>query len=335
MGKTRQAQQELIKVLDKSFQTEKILRKLVRKKCPEVQKENVKKALRKLQERDEIVRDGNSYKISPKTSASSQSEGDSPVPVAELMRRKTAQSTRKAVSFAAPKVDLDEEISPVPVAELMRRKTAQSTRKAVSFAAPKVDLDEEIRRLEQELEEGSSSSDEPSDEDENSDEEVSKEPDVLSLSTLADDRIEKLPLNLLPAQRKRTLKSIDKDEDDDDMKEKKRGRIERVSGLEAAVREVLSGYAPRSAERLPFYCRHCAKQYETEEEFFEHKRTEFHKTAVEMEKRATYCKLCRKQLTSPAQMKEHLMSRPHKERLQQVRQRQQLAPSKDSKRQWT
>jgi deoxyribodipyrimidine photolyase-like uncharacterized protein len=61
-----------------------------------------------------------------------------------------------------------------------------------------------------------------------------------------------------------------------------------------------------------------------EEEFFDHKRSEFHKTAVEMEQKASYCKLCRKQLTSLVQLKEHLTSKPHKERLDRVRENRRM-----------
>ena len=58
-----------------------------------------------------------------------------------------------------------------------------------------------------------------------------------------------------------------------------------------------------------------------EQEFFGHKQSDFHKTAVEVERKASYCKLCRKQLTSPEQLKEHLTSRPHKERMDRARSR--------------
>ena len=119
---------------------------------------------------------------------------------------------------------------------------------------------------------------------------------------------------MLPAARKRSLKIDGKPE-----KRQKKNTAE--SGLESAVKEVLSGYVARSSEKLPFYCRFCQKQYNNSEEFFAHKQSEFHKTAVEMEQKASFCKLCRKQLTSPDQLKEHLQSRPHKERLERARSR--------------
>ena len=113
---------------------------------------------------------------------------------------------------------------------------------------------------------------------------------------------------------------IDKDEE----KQKDREKNSRVSsGLRDAVKEVLAEYQPRSSERIPFYCRVCAVQSKDEAEFTLHKQTEFHKTAVQVEKKATYCKLCRKQLTSLIQMQEHLDSRPHKERLDSMKARQQ------------
>jgi hypothetical protein len=40
--------------------------------------------------------------------------------------------------------------------------------------------------------------------------------------------------------------------------------------------------------KVPFYCRHCAKQYANELEFPESRETDFHKKAVEIERKATY-----------------------------------------------
>jgi hypothetical protein len=305
MGRSKEVAIQVLDALRKSPQTEKELRELVLSVDTDVSKKHVKKALKKLVERAEIVKVGTIYRTASNESSSSSSDSDPALPVT--------------------------------AAELLRQKTAQNTKTSVKFIEPEVDYDEEIRRLEQELEGGSESSD-----DDDSGEEDSKEQAVLSLSTLADDRIEALPANLLPVPlgKKRLLKGIDQDYKDGE-RAKKRGKHEPSAGLRAAVKEVLDGYKPRSAERLPFYCRVCSKQYNNEEEFLKHKMTEFHETAEAMEKKATFCKLCRKQLTSPAQMKEHLMSRPHKERLQKVREgqpnREQRQPGgqRNSNRQWT
>lgn len=306
MGRSKEVEKQVLDAIRKSPQTEKELRKLVLTDDAVKTKKHVKKALQKLVEKAEIVKDGKIFKTASNESSSSSSDSE-PTPL-------------------------------LTAAELLRQKTAKNTKKSVKFSEPEVDYDEEIRRLEQELEGGSESS---SDE-EDSDEEDSKEPAVLSLSTLADDRIEALPANLLPVPlgKKRLLKGIDQDYKEGE-RAHKRAKHEPSAGLRAAVKEVLDGYKPRSAERLPFYCRVCSKQYNNEEEFLEHKTTEFHVTAEAMEKKATFCKLCRKQLTSPAQMKEHLMSRPHKERLQKVRDRQpnreqrQPGGQRNSSRQWT
>jgi hypothetical protein len=259
-------------------------------------KKHLKKALRKLEERGEIKSDGKVYQV---------------------------------ISFSAEnKLKDDKEDNPLPIAMQLRKNNASvAEKKSVKFTEPEVDLDEEIRRLQQELEESGSSEESDSDDDD----EGSAKPAVLSLSEFAQDRVEQLPESYLPVPG-RYLASRDPH-----AKAKKSPREQKkIDGLREAVQEVLGGYKARSSEKLPFYCRFCAKQYGNEDEFFEHKQTEFHETAVAMEKRATYCRLCMKQLTSPPQMKEHLASRPHKERLKNVRNRQQGVKSREtgSKRQW-
>jgi hypothetical protein len=219
---------------------------------------------------------------------------------------------------------------PLTAAELLRRaagnsKASPATQKPEAPPAVEADdIDDEIRRLEAELE-GSSSSSSSDDDSDGEDNESSGNkgsgPTVLSLSAMKDDRIEALPANYLPSNKKRTMK-IDRTSE---QKEPPSKKLKVSSGLEVAVREVLAGYVARSSEKIPFYCRHCAKQYANEPEFKEHREGDFHKKAVEIERKATYCKLCRKQLTSPAQMKEHLTSRPHKQHLDKVRSNQRQA----------
>ena len=228
----------------------------------------------------------------------------------------------------------DETDSPLPIAEILRRRKggSQQSEDATTGQVYEAnngeeidDIDEEIRRLEAEL-------NEDSDGDDNSSSHVSGEEEskedadqgVICLSSVAKDRIEALPPSCLPSNKRRVLKGIDGTGDVEELKKKRKKQKPVVDeGLKAAVQVVLGGYVARSNEKLPFYCRVCAKQYNNDEEFFEHKKTDFHRAAVEMEKKASYCKLCRKQLTSPVQLKEHLNSKPHKDRLQMLRGRQQ------------
>jgi hypothetical protein len=297
MGKTKQAENTLLQALGASPKSKKELKKTIKAKNPTLKK-HLKKALRKLEERGEIKSDGKVYQV---------------------------------ISFSAEKnVKDDKEDKPLPIAMQLRKTNASvAEKKSVKFSEPEVDLDEEIRRLQQELEESGSSDGSDSDDDD----EGSAKPAVLSLSEFAQDRVEQLPESYLPEPGRYNPRASR----DPHAKSKKSPREQKkIDGLREAVQEVLGGYKARSSEKLPFYCRFCAKQYTNEDEFFDHKQTEFHKTAVAMEKRATYCRLCIKQLTSPAQMKEHLASRPHKERLQNVRNRQQAVKSREagSKRQW-
>eukprot|EP00980_Cylindrotheca_fusiformis_P007107 scaffold1489_cov194-Cylindrotheca_fusiformis.AAC.17 len=265
-----------------------------------LQQKHIKSTLRHLCERGEIKKVGRRYVRSVLTDEN------------KLFKKQSAAKTQAVV----------------PIAMQMRQATKN---KSVKIVLPQEDIDEEIRRLEAELEK-SSSSDESSDDDS----EASADRGVVSLSRFAEDRIENLPPAALPLAgrynprdgMKPAKKKRRRDDDKND-------EVEVSSGLREAVKEVLSGYKARSSERLPFYCRVCSKQYANENEFFDHKNTPFHKTAVDMERKASYCKLCRKQLTSPEQMKEHLSSRPHRERLRKMKDRQ--AESKRQpigRRQW-
>ncbi len=168
---------------------------------------------------------------------------------------------------------------------------------------------------------------------------VGKESAIICESSCAVDSIAPLPSMLLPKCKSKKLK-IDLEGDNANNEQtssskmsrkrkrsKKNGNggeenAQKSDGLRDAVLEVLQGYVARSSERIPFYCRVCSHQSSNEEEFFAHKKTEFHKTAVEVERKKTFCKLCRKQLTSLVQMQEHLESRPHKEKLEYMRARQ-------------
>ena len=159
---------------------------------------------------------------------------------------------------------------------------------------------------------------------------------ILSMSGCSTEKISPLPKSMLPKGKSKKLR-IDGDEQSRESKRRHEISDRAVSkpqeseGLRDAVQEVLSGYKARSSERIPFYCRVCSNQSKNEEEFIKHKKSEFHKTAVQMEKKATYCKLCRKQLTSIVQMREHLQSKPHRERMDAVKQRQRGGRNQFSK----
>lgn len=209
---------------------------------------------------------------------------------------------------------------PLTAAELIKKKTRQSKKRKRQKEETKLDLDDEIKRLEAELR--SMSADEQDSTGESSDDGASA---IVALSTVKNDRIEALPASALPDIPPAKKKQIKGDDSTQRSKTDEKARIKAPlvsQGLKDAVREVLRGYKPRSAEHLPFYCRCCAKQYDNLEQFQAHKTTDFHKAAVELERKASFCRSCRKQLTSPAQLQEHLQSKPHKERLQKLKAKQ-------------
>ena len=232
-------------------------------------------------------------------------------------------------------------------AELLRRKKMTGASKKTEEEARKpektgADIDDEIARLEAELAQDDSDSKESSsseDESVNDSSEASRSAPaeknmgkgVVSMSAVKDERIQGLPEELLPKvpPKRKSNQKMDK------RAKKRKEETKPNSGLEMAVKEVLSGYLARSSEKLPFYCRVCQKQYNNESDFFVHRETDFHKAAVEAERRASYCKLCRKQLTSPAQMKEHLKSKPHKDRLHFMASKQHQQQSRGNNRNYS
>ena len=267
-------------------------------------------------------------------------------------------------SDASSESSADESSPPqvITASELMRQKL-QSKNTDRSDRKPKknddVDLDDEIKRLEAELAQGSDDSDSESDSDDDSgsiesaNEErrkrirfgeatilnpqdvvakKSKQDDaagVICISECASETIAPLPKNSLPTNKTKKLKiDLEGNDKKDGRKRKRRDEQDGAinDGLRDAVKEVLSGYVARSSEKLPFYCRVCLHQSQDAEDFIAHKMTEFHKTAVQMEKKATFCKLCRKQLTSLVQMQEHLDSRPHRDKMDQAKAYQRGGP---------
>ncbi|KAL3782013.1 hypothetical protein ACHAW5_004532 [Stephanodiscus triporus] len=243
----------------------------------------------------------------------------------------------------------------VPIAQRMRKmpRRVNDDAEVHKWESNKTDLDEEIRRLEEDLAADTSESDDENDDDDENGEQIENgvesnkmaihENDdskrnysqhdtdrieysdgIICLSNLDNARIEPLPQNALPQNKRRQLKGVDS---------KKRTRLNSSNqpeqqhtisgGLKHAVQDLLQNYVrPSQLDRPPFYCRLCQHQSKSQSEFDSHRASVFHKVAVTEEKKSTYCKLCRKQLTSVIQMEEHLKSRPHRDRMNFVKGKQ-------------
>ena len=244
-----------------------------------------------------------------------------------------------------------EEQSFVPIAQLMRKQQIDAETATTSanmnrvenkqIINPKqVDLDDEIRRLEAELAvENESDGDDESSEGTNYEVEncrvsfgttsthvFTKDEDtqdllpdvdssgIICLSELADERIDPLPAAAMP-KIARSNARLDKEKMG---KKRKREKEEHAvnEGLKSAVEDLLSNYKTRSeVEQTPWYCRVCQHQAEGESDFIAHRQSELHKAALKEHQKKTYCRLCRKQMTSVIQFQEHLGSRPHREML--------------------
>ncbi|CAM9110362.1 unnamed protein product [Choristocarpus tenellus] len=177
-------------------------------------------------------------------------------------------------------------------------------------------IDSKIDELERELQHFSDTSGIDSD---SGGSEKSSEEDIHSkfLPTLSKERIEPLPSHLLPAKGCGIRK-------DTKRKKPKRLKSEKPSqsGLEGAVKELLSNYEARSSERVPFYCRVCKFEGSSLEDLEAHKLEPLHQEATRKERKVSTCSLCKKQFTSPPQLKEHIAGRAHRETLLGVRSRQ-------------
>mmetsp|Transcript_2258 Transcript_2258/g.6059 ORF Transcript_2258/g.6059 Transcript_2258/m.6059 type:complete len:317 (-) Transcript_2258:2445-3395(-) len=290
-------------------QTKKELKRMIKAKSPSLKSKYTKRALKNLVTGGKIRKNGKEYRLVVERESSSETESSTSI-----------ASKPKSILLSEKEMDA----SAVPIGMKLRKpKKKKEVKFSEELEAPPSggDIDDEIARLERELMGNGGESD---DSQSSSDEEESEletdnnnETGVLSLSEYANDRVEGLASTCLPVPGKYSLAKRRKED------RKQSQPPAEKSGLQKAVEEVLGGYTARSSEKIPFYCRFCSKQYENEEAFHAHKSTEFHKTAVAVERKATFCKLCRKQFTSPIQMKEHLSSRPHKQRLQNARSRQQ------------
>jgi len=291
----------MLQNLQECSRSKKELKQALKLAKPSLKKKHRKRALKYLIASGDVEKGEKGYRISRKRAS---------MPASRIL----SNSTKLPDSILRSQKQSVEPAIPIG----MKMKAAKSKKEVKFVNEPSGDIDDEIARLEMELmndtddSQGSSDVDEISDTNSvNGDHKTA----ILSLSSFANDRIETLPSACLPVPGKYSLSKKK-------LKPKNNPVIHEKSGLQKAVEEVLGGYTARSSERIPFYCRFCSKQYENETTFYQHKASDFHKTAVALERKATYCKLCRKQFTSPIQMKEHLSSRPHKQRLQFVRTRQ-------------
>lgn len=262
------------------------------------------------------------------------------LPVAELIRRNKGKSATNGECQGGAReeksgssMDIDDEIKRLE-AELADDSSSDSDSDTDSDSSESVNAQKINRKADQNdynnerkkrIKFGNDTILNPQDDATTSVMDSSKTNNILCLSSCAKEKIIPLPSSALPTCKSKKLK-IDREA------EKASGNrvgCQQVSdGLRDAVKEVLSGYVARSAEKIPFYCRVCSLKCENEDDFKKHKRTEFHKVAVQMEKKATYCKVCRKQLTSMVQMKEHLNSKPHRERMNSVMNKQHGGPGK-------
>jgi hypothetical protein len=318
----------------------------------DVTKKDVKKALKQLVKRGDLMKDGKKYKLqSSSLLSSNDNESES--------NNSSDDGSRSSSASVLGEEEVEETAPFVPIAQRIRQTTQQvkqssdTNNQDIGSNNPKqaVDLDEEIRRLEAEL---AQSSDDNDDEDESDDYDdasdngcsddirnsssstAPQDNGIICLSSVADERIAPLPHAALPQNKRRTLKNIDSVGDSSGQNATKRKSKKRKKssqgekeeehtiseGLKDAVNELLQNYVPSSHLKKPFYCRVCQHQSESEADFLSHKQSEFHRGAVQQERKRTYCKLCRKQLTSIVQMEEHLKSRPHREKMDFVKSKQ-------------
>jgi Zinc-finger of C2H2 type len=193
------------------------------------------------------------------------------------------------------------------------------------------DLDAQIAALERQLgvdssgspgEDGSSSS--SADDDDDIDEKQppaakrkQQQPAKLVSELLEKDRIQPLPPTLLPLPGCGVPKAAKRA-----AKQKAAPARPLSSGLESAVRELLANYEPKSAERIPFYCRVCKFQGDSVEALDAHRQEPLHIEAAQKERKVSFCKLCRKQFTSPPQLQEHIQGKAHRDLLASMMEKQ-------------
>jgi hypothetical protein len=218
-----------------------------------------------------------------------------------------------------------------PIGQLLReRKGLKDIDEGLQPA--KLSLEEQIRMLEEQMKDEGSESDESSEEDEGDEgddlpadmtyERDDKGNIIRIVSKIYEERIQPLPTsqlplafcskgskqkasfnilkNLKPMQTK--VKFADKivekkkrprSEKEEELFKERESKKERISGLEATVRELLVNYKPSSSEKRPFWCRVCRIQSECLPSFEAHMKSELHTVAIAMERKMSYCSLCR------------------------------------------
>lgn len=146
---------------------------------------------------------------------------------------------------------------------------------------------------------------------------------VLRSKSFVEERIQPLHASFLPsatcgfssAGAKRPQSKVRFD-DARDTAPKKRANAETSVAAELPdemkIRQLLSNY---TAERRPFWCRLCRFQGSNNDEFFEHRESDFHKKAMAMEQKLCHCRMCKRSFTSAVQLKEHMTGKLHNENL--------------------
>lgn len=214
-----------------------------------------------------------------------------------------------------------------PIGQILRKRArSDAAQPSILGESKLLTIEEQIAKLEQEIASGSdesdddsSSSSESSDDNSEQSQSLPMQGETAILSSLRpEDRIAPLPAKLLPAA---VCKFADKAK-----AKPKRPRYADIltessiaSGLEKTIAEQLRHYEPASWDKKPFFCRICKYQGSSVEELEQHKQTESHRKAVELERKLSSCSLCRKQFTSPDQLKGHLEGKAHKEKLERAK----------------
>mmetsp|Transcript_15007 Transcript_15007/g.44816 ORF Transcript_15007/g.44816 Transcript_15007/m.44816 type:complete len:184 (-) Transcript_15007:52-603(-) len=171
-------------------------------------------------------------------------------------------------------------------------------------------VDDEIARLEAELaDDGSDSDDE------------SVEAEVVAdgvLASLESERIAPLPAHLLPQQP--TKKRQSQPPGDPRKRAKGPEALFRAAPPEqiAAARALVAAAAKSEKIKAPFWCRLCAFRGADLEAYQAHIATPLHLIATKLWKEASACALCRVQTTSPNELAVHLKSKKHLERVAYV-----------------
>ena len=151
---------------------------------------------------------------------------------------------------------------------------------------------------------------------------------VLKSKSLVEERIQPLHASFLPsatcgfssghssAGTKRPQSKVRFDDSRDTAPEKRPHNAEASAAAELLdeikIRQLLTNY---TVERRPFWCRLCRFQGSNNDEFLEHRESDFHKKAIAMEQKMCHCRMCKRSFTSAVQLKEHMTGKLHHENL--------------------